>query len=101
MLDRPEVPGAANGSEGDIRVGSAAQGQRRHTQRSGRDCRDTFLGLAKTCAKQGVAFRDYLGSRLSGPCRGPRSFHLCRSWSALRRAAGLTLAAAGVLPILL
>jgi len=30
----------------------------------GRDCRDAFLGLAKTCAKLGVAFWDYLGSRL-------------------------------------
>jgi hypothetical protein len=34
---------------------------------AGRDCRDTFLGLAKTCAKHGVAFWDYLGSRLNVP----------------------------------
>jgi hypothetical protein len=34
-----------------------------------RDCRDTFLGLAKTCAKHGVAFWDYLGSRLNVPCQ--------------------------------
>ena len=33
----------------------------------GRDCRDAFLGLAKTCAKHGVAFWDYLGSRLGVP----------------------------------
>jgi signal transduction histidine kinase len=33
----------------------------------GRDCRDAFLGLAKTCAKLGVAFWDYLGSRLAIP----------------------------------
>jgi len=30
----------------------------------GRECRDAFLGLAKTCAKLGIAFWDYLGSRL-------------------------------------
>jgi hypothetical protein len=33
----------------------------------GRDCRDAFLGLAKTCARHGVAFWDYLGSRLKVP----------------------------------
>jgi len=33
----------------------------------GRDCRDAFLGLTKTCAKLGVAFWDYLGSRLGVP----------------------------------
>ncbi|MFZ2077007.1 MAG: transposase, partial [Xanthobacteraceae bacterium] len=31
---------------------------------TGRDCRDAFLGLAKTCRKLGVAFWDYLGARL-------------------------------------
>jgi hypothetical protein len=30
----------------------------------GRDCRDAFLGLMKTCDKLGVFFWDYLGSRL-------------------------------------
>ena len=34
---------------------------------SGRDCRDAFLGLAKTCAKLGIAFWDYLGDRLAVP----------------------------------
>jgi hypothetical protein len=29
----------------------------------GRDCRDAFLTLAKTCDKLGVAIWDYLGSR--------------------------------------
>jgi hypothetical protein len=36
----------------------------------GRDCRDAFLGLAKTCRKLGIAFWDYLGARL-GVCGGP------------------------------
>jgi hypothetical protein len=30
----------------------------------GRDCRDAFLGLAKTCDRLGIAVWDYLGSRL-------------------------------------
>jgi hypothetical protein len=34
---------------------------------AGRQCRDAFLGLAKTCAKLGLAFWDYLGDRLAIP----------------------------------
>ena len=30
----------------------------------GRDCRDAFLGLMKTCAKLAIRFWDYLGCRL-------------------------------------
>jgi hypothetical protein len=33
----------------------------------GRNCRDAFLGLSKTCAKLGIAFCDYLESRLKLP----------------------------------
>ena len=29
----------------------------------GRDCRDAFLGLAKTCDKLRIKFWDFLGSR--------------------------------------
>jgi hypothetical protein len=41
----------------------------------GRDCRDAFLGLAKTCRKLGIAFWDYLGTRL-GVSGGPIVPHL-------------------------
>jgi hypothetical protein len=34
---------------------------------AGRDCRDAFLGLAKTCAKHGIAFWEYLANRLRVP----------------------------------
>ncbi len=34
---------------------------------AGRDCRDAFLGLLETCAKNGFAFWDYLGARLAVP----------------------------------
>ena len=44
--------------------GDQTQDQRRHASDTGRDCRDAFLGLAKTCAKLGITFWDYLGARL-------------------------------------
>ncbi|MGI9452120.1 MAG: hypothetical protein ACR2QH_15990 [Geminicoccaceae bacterium] len=34
---------------------------------AGRDARDAFLGLIKTCQKLGVSFFDYLGHRLDIP----------------------------------
>jgi hypothetical protein len=68
VLDRPEILLHTNGSENDIRayvtkrkVSGGARSDR------GRDCRDAFLGLLKTCAKLGVAFWDYLGARLEIP----------------------------------
>jgi hypothetical protein len=37
---------------------------------AGRDCRYGFLGLLKTCGKNGIEFWDYLGARLKVPgCR--------------------------------
>jgi len=68
VLDSPEIPLHTNGSENDIR----AQVTRRKISggtRSdmGRDCRDAFLSLAKTCAKLGLSFWDYLGARLAVP----------------------------------
>ena len=68
VLDRPEVPLHTNGSERDLRpAGDQAQDLRRHPLRSGRACRDAFLGLLLTCAKLGVSFWDYLGHRLGVP----------------------------------
>jgi hypothetical protein len=71
VLDHPEIPLHTNGSENDIRC----QVTKRHVSGGthsdiGRDCRDAFLGLAKTCRKLGIAFWDYLGARL-GVCGGP------------------------------
>jgi hypothetical protein len=68
VLDHPEIPLHTNGSENDIRC----QVTKRHISGgtrsdTGRDCRDAFLGLAKTCRKLGVAFWDYLGTRLRVP----------------------------------
>ncbi|HXA24778.1 MAG TPA: hypothetical protein VNW90_21030 [Acetobacteraceae bacterium] len=77
VLDHPEIPlhswaaKQTNGSENDIRC----QVTKRHISGGthsdiGRDCRDAFLGFAKTCRKLGIAFWDYLGTRLGG-CGGP------------------------------
>ena len=68
VLDRPEIPLHTNGSENDIRCQVTKRKVSGGTRSDiGRDCRDAFLGLAKTCAKLGIAFWDYLGDRLAVP----------------------------------
>jgi hypothetical protein len=65
VLDRPEIPLHTNGSENDIRchvIKRKISGGTR--SEAGRDARDAFLGLIKTCQKLGVSFFDYLGHRL-------------------------------------
>jgi hypothetical protein len=68
VLDRPEIPLHTNGSENDIRCHVTRRKLSGGTRSDlGRDCRDAFLGLAKTCAKLKIAFWDYLGDRLVVP----------------------------------
>ena len=68
VLDRPETPLHTNGSENDIRCQVTRRKVSAGTRSDlGRDCRDAFLGLTKTCTKLGVAFWDYLGSRIHIP----------------------------------
>ena len=38
---------------------------------AGKQARDTFLSLLKTCAKHAISFWDYLGARLKIPDAGP------------------------------
>jgi hypothetical protein len=65
VLDRPEIPLHTNGSENDIRCQVIRRKISAGTRSDiGRDCRDAFLSLAKTCDKLGIAVWDYLGSRL-------------------------------------
>jgi len=65
VLDRPEIPLHTNGSENDIRCYVTRRKVSAGTRSDlGRDCRDAFLSLAKTCDKLGIAIWDYLGSRL-------------------------------------
>ena len=75
-LERPDIPLHTNGSENDIRCRSLPPARSGVTRRkisagtrsdAGRDCRDGFLGLMKTCDKLDVGFWDYLGSRLKVP----------------------------------
>jgi hypothetical protein len=64
VLERPEIPLHTNGSENDIRCQVTRRKVSAGTRSDiGRDCRDAFLGLVKTCDKLGIALWDYLGSR--------------------------------------
>ncbi len=64
-LDRPEIPLHTNSAENAIRCQVTKRKISGGTRSDlGRNCRDAFLGLAKTCAKLGIAFWDYLGARL-------------------------------------
>ena len=68
VLDRPEIPLHTNGSENDVRCHVTRRKVSGGTRSDvGRDCRDAFLGIAKTCAKLEIAFWDYLGARLAVP----------------------------------
>ena len=68
VLERPEIPLHTNGSENDIRsfvTKRKISGETRSA--AGKQARDTFLSLLKTCAKLAVSFWDYLGARLKIP----------------------------------
>ncbi len=68
VLERPDIPLHTNGSQNDIRCQVTKRkisGGTRSNQ--GRDCRDAFLSLMKTCAKLEISFWDYLGDRRSHP----------------------------------
>jgi hypothetical protein len=74
VLARPEIPLHTNGSENDIRCQVTRRKISVGTRSDqGRDCRDAFLALMKTCAKQAVRFWHYLGDRLQ--CRRRRPYH--------------------------
>jgi Transposase IS66 family len=65
VLERPEIPLHTNGSENDIRCQVTRRKISAGTRSDGgRDCRDAFLSLTKTCDKLRVPLWDYLGSRL-------------------------------------
>jgi Transposase IS66 family len=67
VLDYPELPLHNNAAETDIReyvTRRKISGGTRSDR--GRQARDTFVGLKKTCRKLGVSFWQYLLSRLRG-----------------------------------
>ena len=65
VLERPEIPLHTNGSENDIRCYVTRRKVSAGTRSDvGRDSRDAFLGLTKTCDKLRIPVWDYLGTRL-------------------------------------
>ncbi|KAB2929468.1 MAG: transposase [Candidatus Contendobacter sp.] len=67
VLDRPDLPIHNNRGETDLRdrvkkrrISAGARSE------VGRQCRDTFASLEKTCRKQGVSFWAYLEDRVAG-----------------------------------
>ena len=68
VLDQPDIPLHTNGSENDIRSHVTRRKLSGGTRSDvGRNCRDAFLGILKTCAKLQIPFWDYLGARLTVP----------------------------------
>lgn len=79
VLKRPDVPLHTNGSERDIReqvIRKKISGGTRSDL--GRQCRDTFLSLKKTCRKLGVSFWQYLLDRIQGSLAIPPLSELVR-----------------------
>jgi hypothetical protein len=68
VLDRPDIPLHTNGSENAVRsfvIKCRISGETRSA--AGKQARDTFLSLLKTCSKLAISFWDYLGARLNIP----------------------------------
>ena len=67
VLDHPELPLHNNLSERDIRDYVKKRKISGGTRSDlGRQCRDTFASLKKTCRKHGISFWAYLKDRLAG-----------------------------------
>jgi hypothetical protein len=79
VLERPEVPLHTNRSEGHLRdyvkKRKISGGTR---SESGRQARDTFASLKKTCRELGVNFWAYLRDRVRGAGQIPRLAELIR-----------------------
>jgi hypothetical protein len=67
VLKRPEVPLHNNISENSIRIFATKRKVHGGTRsETGRDCRDTFMSLKKSCRKLGISFRAFILDRLAG-----------------------------------
>lgn len=72
VLERPEIPLHTNDSERDIRDYVKKRKVSGGTRSDlGRQCRDTFISLKKTCRKLGLSFWDYLNERIAQANRIP------------------------------
>jgi len=66
VLEQPDIPLHTNGSETDIRDYVKKRKVSGGTRSDlGRQCRDTFASLKKTCRKLQISFWDYLYDRIS------------------------------------
>jgi hypothetical protein len=89
VLERPVVPLHNNGSESDIREYVTKRKISGGTRSdSGRQCRDTFASLKKTCRKLGVRFWDYLQDRVRGLGQVARLADLIRQRAPPRQPVG-------------
>ena len=79
VLQRPEIPLHNNSSENAIRVYVLKRKIHGGTRSElGRECRDTFLSLKKTCRKLDISFYEYILDRLTGRYRIPPLCQLLR-----------------------
>lgn len=79
VLDKPYLPLHNNLSERDIREYVKKRKISGSTRSElGRQCRDTFASLKKTCRKQGISFLHYLKDRLGNQEKIPRLADLIR-----------------------
>ena len=79
VLDRPEVPLHNNLSEGHLRDYVKKRKISGSTRSDlGRQARDTFASLKKTCRRLGVNFWAYLQDRVRGAGQIPRLADLIR-----------------------
>lgn len=66
VLERPEIPLTNNISENDIRIFATKRKIHGGTRsEDGRQCRDTFISLNKTCRKLGISFFEFLYDRIT------------------------------------
>jgi hypothetical protein len=66
VLDRPDIPLHTNGSETAVRS-FVTKRRISGDSAAGKQARDTFLSLLKTCSRLAISFWDYLGARLKIP----------------------------------
>ncbi len=85
VLDKPWIPLHNNLSERDIRDYVKKRKISGSTRsEAGRQSRDTFASLKKTCRKHGISFWHYLRDRLSGSAQIPRLSELIRQAATCR-----------------
>jgi hypothetical protein len=77
VLKRPDIPLHNNLSERDIRKYVKRRKVSRSTRSDmGKECRDTFTSLKKTCRKLGISFWQYLQDRIEYKNKLPPLYEL-------------------------